>query len=224
MVSQLIAQLTNEFESARNPEKAAGMKRYMKDRFEFLGLQKPERGRLQKPFIEEAKKYSWKEIESLVNALWQLQYREYRYVAMDLLLATRRKWGTDAFDFFVSLITKDSWWDTVDLLAARMVGGVVSKDPERYRGTLLEMAGSEDLWLRRTALIHQLFYKEKTDTTLFEAIYMKCRHDTDFFIRKAVGWALRQYSATDPVFVRKFVEKHSIVGLAGKEALRKIGG
>ncbi|MFM2208053.1 MAG: hypothetical protein RL213_2028 [Bacteroidota bacterium] len=224
MVSQLIAQLTNEFESARNPEKAAGMKRYMKDRFEFLGLQKPERGRLQKPFIEEAKKYSWKEIESLVNALWQLQYREYRYVAMDLLLATRRKWGTDAFDFFVSLITKDSWWDTVDLLAARMVGGVVSKDPERYRGTLLEMAGSEDLWLRRTALIHQLFYKEKTDTTLFEAIYMKCRHDTDFFIRKAVGWALRQYSATDPVFVRKFVKKHSIVGLAGKEALRKIGG
>jgi 3-methyladenine DNA glycosylase AlkD len=73
-------------------------------------------------------------------------------------------------------------------------------------------------------LIHQLFYKEKTDTTLFEAIYMKCRHDTDFFIRKAVGWALRQYSATDPVFVRKFVKKHSIVGLAGKEALRKIGG
>jgi 3-methyladenine DNA glycosylase AlkD len=224
MVSKPIAQLVKEFEEARNPEIAVGMKRYMKNRFEFLGLQKPVRSRLQKQFIDELKRSSWQEIESAVNALWKLPYREYKYVAMDLLLATKRKWGNDAFDFFLSLIKIDSWWDTVDLLAARMVGGVVSKEPEAYRTTLLEMAGSEDLWIRRTALIHQLFFKEKTDTGLFESVYLKCRQDTDFFIRKAIGWALRQYSATDPVFVRKFVEKHAIDGLAGKEALRKIGG
>ncbi|MFM2135406.1 MAG: hypothetical protein RL021_806 [Bacteroidota bacterium] len=222
MKSSAFDSLQAAFEAAANPEKAAVMKAYMKDHFDYLGLQKPVRNEAQKVFIEHVRSLQWDEIRREVLDLWQSPYREYQYTGMDLLLRVKKKWGPDAFDLFTLLIREKSWWDTVDCIAGRMIGGVVEKDPAAYRDRLLDFAESDNIWLNRTAIIHQLFYKEKTDTGLFEEFFRSCGRKKEFFIQKAIGWALRQYSSTDADYVRHFAERYSLKGLARREALRKI--
>lgn len=222
-IDESVEALRSEFEQHADAERAAPMAAYMKHRFPFHGLPKPIRAEIQRPFVVEWKTMEMEWIQRLVERLWQLPEREYQYVAMDLLMAVKRKWKPESLDLFEALIREKSWWDSVDSLASRMVGGVIMRKPVAHRKRIMSYAKSEDLWLNRTALIHQLFYKEKTDTALFEEVFECCGHKTDFFIQKAVGWALRQYSATDPVFVEEFVERHGLKGLARREALRKIG-
>lgn len=121
-------------------------------------------------------------------------------------------------------MTTTSWWDTVDLLAAHVVGTLVAADP-RLGADMDVWIADEDLWVARTALLHQLRYKERTDTDRLFAHCLRRSAHPDFFIRKAIGWALREYAKTDPAAVRAFVtrERDRLAPLTVREALKNIG-
>jgi 3-methyladenine DNA glycosylase AlkD len=215
-----VRDLQEAMEFHRDPEKAKQMARYMKNRFAFLGIQQPLRKELSKPFIQTAKKLDMPVIIRQAGELWQLPEREYQYVAMELLFAGSKQWNPAAREFFLQLVTDKSWWDTVDFIAARLVGGWFREKNDRE--ILLSWIRSDNIWQNRTALLFQLFYKEKTDSEfLFRAID-ELKGKKEFFIQKAIGWSLRQYHRSAPEKVEAFVEASGISGLAKREALKHV--
>jgi 3-methyladenine DNA glycosylase AlkD len=218
----MVGELRVAFSSHADQGKAFAMSTYMKGHFPFHGLQKPLRSELQQSFLSQAKALPIEKCHLLVQELWAQPEREYHYVAMDLLLAVKKKWNEETFCLAEKLIVTKSWWDTVDLLAARVIGHFSVKYPAEYRERIISYSLSENIWLNRTSLISQLFAKEKTDTSMFESAFLNCHHKKDFFIQKAIGWALRQYAATDPAWVIRFVNEKALKGLAKREAIRKL--
>jgi 3-methyladenine DNA glycosylase AlkD len=163
------------------------------------------------------------DLRDVALACWDLPEREYRYFALDWLsryasLGTAEFLATARF-----LITTDPWWDTVDGLASKVVGTIVSTHPATV-STMDSWLADDDMWLIRTALLHQLTYKDRTDAErLFRYCLARAGH-RDFFIRKAIGWALRQYAWTDPAEVRRFVASRgdALSPLSRREALKNI--
>ena len=218
----LVENLIEIFTDYADTEKAEKMSAYMKHHFSFIGLQKPIRNELQKSFLSEARSESMEIVHQLARQLWSLPEREYQYVAMELLLLKKRSWNNDSLELFEELVLNKSWWDTVDMLSTRMIGGYCFKEHEIHKKRFLKYSDSSNSWLNRVALIHQLHYKNQTDMVLFEKIYLKCEHKKEFFIQKAIGWALRQYSATNPKAVIAFTKRYTLSKLALREALRKL--
>src|SRR5262249_17077358 len=154
---------------------------------------------------------------------WELPEREYQYFAGDLLSRYAARCTPAFLTTAEMLITTKPWWDTVDELAANVVGNIVLRHPEAL-STMDNWLAGDHLWLTRTALLHQLRYKERTDTDrLFRYCLARAGH-RDFFIRKAIGWALRQYAWADPEPVREFVAAHRerLSPLSVREALKNL--
>lgn len=214
--------LIEVFTDHADPERASAMSAYMKNQFPFIGLPKPVRSELQKSFFTIARSEPIETIHQLAQELWSLPEREYQYVAMELLMAAKRKWNQESLSLFEKLVLQKSWWDTVDLIASKMIGGFCRNEHWRYKKLILGYATSDNIWLNRVAIIHQLTYKSETDMMLFEEIFQRCGHKKEFFVQKAIGWALRQYSGIDPKAVIRFSEKHALSSLARREALRKL--
>lgn len=219
--STTVRQLQEAMEFHRDPEKAAQMARYMKNKFIFLGINQPVRKDLSKPFIQASKSIDMAEILQQAADLWKLPEREYQYVAMELLYAGCKKWNKEAEKFFLALIRDKPWWDTVDFIAAKLIGGYLQHQTDR--SIMKKWVASDNIWENRTALLFQLFYKEKTDSEfLFQAIN-QLKTNKEFFIQKAIGWSLRQYHRVAPEKVEAFVEASGITGLAKRESLKHAG-
>lgn len=199
-----VEELAKELKAVANPDDAVAMKAYMKNKFEFLGVKTPARRKLTKTFLKQQTNLviDW----NFINEAWNYPYRELQYAALDYL-ESRKKLLTpsDLPDFKILAQTK-SWWDTVDFLD-RLVGSIIARFPET-KATILSWSCDEDIWLRRLAIDHQLLRKEETDTELLEKILVNNLGQTEFFINKAIGWALRDYSKTNPDWVRDFIERH----------------
>lgn len=222
-VNELVAFMITAFEAAAITEDAVTMKKYMRDKFEFLGLKSPLRRATQKQFWQEHDKpKAAEEAKVLVKALWKEPYRELHYQAMELLERPIKKAGKGWIPFLEYLITTNSWWDTVDLLATKIIGTYLKKYPEyeqKYPDIWIE---SEDMWLRRTAILYQLKYKKETDWQRLQDYILLTADEEEFFIRKAAGWTLREYSKTNSQLVLDFVEAHKdqLSGLTQREALK----
>jgi 3-methyladenine DNA glycosylase AlkD len=198
------------------PGQAAAMRAYMRDQFEFLGIPSPLRRQLSKPFLEDDSN-----LLQTALACWARPEREFQYFACDLLARHAAHLGPDDLATVQTLITSKPWWDTVDALAANVVGPVVRADQTPMDAWI----GDDDLWVVRTAILHQLRYKAATDAERLFAYTGRHRRHKDFFIRKGIGWALREYAKTDPAAVRRFVADHpDLSGLSKREALKNIGG
>jgi len=211
----------DSFYQNRNNDRAAGMAAYMKNKFSFLGLLKPERERLQLGFINQAKKTAFIDWE-FVFQLWALPEREFQYLAIDYLLALQRLLHGGDIDKLKLLITTKSWWDTVDVLAGNIVGGVCVRYPELVKSQMLSWAESDNIWLVRTAILFQLKYKASTDTGVLSLIILKNNGSKEFFINKAIGWALREYSKTNKEWVKIFIENSSLQPLSVREGSKYI--
>ncbi|MFE5541533.1 DNA alkylation repair protein [Streptomyces sp. NPDC056492] len=223
LADTLVERLTAAYGAAADPERAAAMAAYMKDVAPFLGLRTPLRRELSKAVTEGTAKPAEADVAALVLRCWELPEREYQYFAVDYL---RRHVGVCSSGFLPvlrRLIVTVPWWDTVDLLAAHAAGPLVAADPE-LPAVMDEWIGDEDLWLARTALLHQLRYKSATDTGRLFAYCRRQSGHPDFFIRKAIGWALREYAKTDPEAVRAFVaaQRGSLSPLSVREALKNL--
>jgi len=219
--STAVKELQEAMEFHRDPEKAEQMARYMKGKFIYLGINQPIRKELSKPFIQAAKKLDMADILQYAAELWKLPEREYQYVAMELLYAGRKKWNPAAEKFFLSLVTDKSWWDTVDYIAAKLIGGCLQH--QTNRSIMKKWVAADNIWKNRTALLFQLFYKEKTDPDFLFWAINELKGKKEIFIQKAIGWSLRQYYRVAPKKVEAFVEATGIHGLAKREALKHAG-
>jgi 3-methyladenine DNA glycosylase AlkD len=182
------------------------MRAYMKERFEFLGIPSPERRRLAAPFVASMKGAEQRRLLEVASALWTLPYREYAYVAADLLRRYERTLSPSALAPLRDLVTTDPWWDGVDPLS-HVVGAVVRAHPVAA-DEMDRWAVDADMWVVRVAIIHQLGWKDEAEP---ERIFGYCAAQAghpDFFVRKAIGWALRDLSRRFPDQVRDFVEAH----------------
>lgn len=200
-----VDELRIELERLVDPERAAGARRYMRDRFEFLGIPMPTLRRTAKPLVRTARTAPADRILDIADELWAQPEREFQYVGVDLLRAGLPRLGRDHLDRIERYVRTASWWDTVDALAAHVVGGLVAADRDRLAPHMDLWIDDPDLWIARTAILHQLRYGADTDVDrLFGYVDRRC-DDTEFFIRKACGWALRQYARHDPDEVGAYV-------------------
>ena len=209
--------LYEEMIQHKNEEQARQMSEYMLNKFEYIGIKTPERRKIFKNFFKEYKneeKIDWE----FVNKCWENKYREFQYIAADYLKNMKDKLTIDDIPKFKWLILKKSWWDTIDNLDMT-IGALALKD-SNVNKILMEWSLDENIWLRRIAIDHQLLRKEKTDIELLEKILKNNLEQTEFFINKAIGWALRDYSKTNPEWVKNFIEKNreNMAKLSIKEA------
>ena len=213
------------FEPERDADAAIGMTRYMRGLFPFLGIPSPRRRELQRDLLNGLERPSPEVLLSTATTLWEFPEREYQYVATDLLSRHAAALRPQDLATVRELIVSKSWWDTVDALAAHVVGTMVGRHPE-LRSAMDRWISDDNLWIARTALLHQLRFKTDTDAVrLFRYCELQSSH-TDFFIRKAIGWALREYSKTDAEAVRSFVASHAsaLSPLSQREALLWLNG
>lgn len=215
-----LKELESLFNHSANADSALTMKAYMKNRFEFLGLKRPERDLIQKELFKEFKINNAHELEHVVRALWKLPFREYHYLACDLLAINKKKYKDLTIEFLDFLITTNSWWDTVDMISTNVVGGYYLHHKKEYVHDLIPWAKSTDFWKRRACIIFQLKYKKETDTVWLSNRILENNDSKDFFLQKAIGWALRQHSQVDAKWVIDFTENHPLKPLSKREALR----
>lgn len=208
------------FHYNRNDEKAVSMSAYMRDQFSFLGIKTPRRKELFRRFMKIDKNTApdW----DFVFKCWKQPEREFQYLAKDYLAKLKASLTPDDIPKLRELATTKSWWDTVDGLDV-IVGDIALRCPG-VNDTLLQWSVSEHFWLRRIAIDHQLTRKGKTNTELLERIIVNNFGQTEFFINKAIGWSLRDYSKTNPDWVCDFLERHrnEMATLSVREASKYI--
>ena len=200
---------------AATPGRAPAMRAYMRDQFDFLGIGTPQRRQAAKPLLQQLKGIGADNLILYARALWQFPQREYQYVAIDLLAMHWKQLELVHIRDLLELVQSKSWWDTVDALAA-VIGDVL-----RYRHDGMDQAiEHHDMWVRRIALLHQLGWRGKVDVERLFNYSLTLAHEKEFFIQKAIGWALRDYARHDPDAVRTFTskEKHRLSALSYREA------
>jgi len=224
LADTLLHRLTDVYPAAADAERAAGMRAYMKDVAPFLGLTTPVRRALSRTVLAGTPRPDEADCTALALRCWELPEREYAYFAVDYLRRHVARCSSGFLPVTRHLVSTVPWWDTVDLLAAHVVGGLVSADPKLQRD-MDAWIDDDDLWIARTALLHQLRRKGTTDTERLFGYCLRQAGHPDFFIRKAIGWCLREYAKTDPDAVRSFVAAHRdrLAPLSVREALKNIG-
>ncbi len=221
-MQDFIKHLREKFEANANSANAMQMKAYMRNQYDFFGIKAPDQRRIRSEFLKQYGLPSIDQLPVLIGQLWAQPEREFQHFGMVLVEKYIKKVDQDFIADLECMITTKSWWDTVDFIATHLVGTLFKRFPSmisEYTGKWLD---SENLWLQRTALLFQLKYKTDTDLDLLFDLIKKLSGHHDFFIRKAIGWVLREYSKTDPQTVLQFVESHQLSPLSKKEALKVI--
>jgi 3-methyladenine DNA glycosylase AlkD len=179
-----------------DPAKAAGMKAYMRGQFDYLGIATPARRAAATPLIRGFAPASAEELRAAAFALWAKHEREYQYVAVDLLARHAHALALADVEWLLELTATKSWWDTVDGLA-KVVGSAVRTGGAAGKRRMDRAVKAKHFWVRRIAVLHQLGWREATDTERLFAYALRLGHEQEFFIRKAIGWALRDYAWHD---------------------------
>ncbi|MGI9091940.1 MAG: DNA alkylation repair protein [Mycobacteriales bacterium] len=222
----LVEAIRAGLERLADPSKAPAMQRYMKSSMPYRGVPTPERRRLVRTLIAGHPLSGESAWRGATCALWRrASFREERYAAIDLTGDRRyaRHLNTGALDLIEELIVTGAWWDYVDELAIRRVGPILRADRAVVTPTIRRWSRDDDLWLRRSAVICQIGSRAGTDVELLGDVMRSTVDDSDFFIRKGIGWALREHGKTDPAWVVAFVASHpELSPLTRREALRLI--
>ena len=217
-----LAPLADRFRRAANPANAAAMKRYMKGISPFFGIKTPQRRALLKAHIDTHGLPPIAELPAICRSAFAQPEREWHYTAVDLLVRLAKKLGPEHLPLLEEIITTQSWWDTVDLLASNVVGVILKRHPQAIAHWNTRWIESPDLWLNRTAILFQLKWKGDTDQDLLFANIRRHAEHKDFFIRKAIGWALREYGTTDPAAILLFIGANSLSALSVREATKRL--
>jgi 3-methyladenine DNA glycosylase AlkD len=217
-----VQSVEEEMHRFSDEETAIGMKAYMRDQFEFLGVKKPFREIVLKKFTSEFRSIPDKEWMLIVQQMWKLPYREFQYMAMEFCKVKSKNFQPEHLPVFEHMVTDKSWWDTVDFLASNLIGELFRRYPELIAPTIKKWTATDNFWLHRTAIIFQLKYGKNTDEKLLFQLCSRYAKEKEFFIRKAIGWALRQYSKSNPAAVKSFLEKQQLSPLSVKEASKYI--
>ena len=209
--------LIADLEENRNELLAESMSKYMQDKFSFLGVRGATRTEIYKKYFPNARKTKTIDWDFIENC-WNKEEREFQYVVVYYLKAMQKFLKREDISRLKYLIVTKSWWDTVDLLA-KVVGSLVIRI-EGYDQIMLEWSKDSNIWLKRVAILYQLSLKEKVDKQVLDKILVNNLGDSEFFINKAIGWALRDYSKFNPEWVREFIKKNkdNMANLSIREA------
>lgn len=214
--------LETEFENNSNSKIAIEQKAYMRNQFEFYGLKTAVRRNVQKPFLNKAFLPPKGELNLIVKTLWEKPQREFHHFSQELVFKYVKQLEEKDIELFEYMVTHKSWWDTVDFIANKLIGTYFKTFPELRIPYTQKWIASNNIWLQRSALLFQLKYKNDIDTNLLSSTINVLLGSKEFFINKAIGWILREYSRTNPSWVLDFVSKTDLSNLSKKEALRLI--
>jgi len=222
LAGQFVDDLHGTFAARGCPANAIRMKAYFRGQFEFFGIRSPERRRLIHEHHGDADHFAFDQIKRCVTLLWREPEREMQHTAMELLHHHQRSLTLDDLPLVREMITSRPWWDTVDFIACKILGALLARHPEREAAIAREMSRGDHLWLIRSSVIFQLGRRKRTDERLLSEMILRQADHPDFFIRKAIGWALRDYAKTAPDWVASFVKGNRLSPLSVREALRNI--
>jgi 3-methyladenine DNA glycosylase AlkD len=209
--------LTDLYEKNRNEENSKPMENYMKNHFPFFGIKKPQRAELEKQFFKETGILKEPFQQEFVWELWQKPEREYQYTGMVYMEKSLKKLEKTDLPFMEKLLTTKSWWDTVDAIAPKPVGEIARRFPEVIPEAIDKWAVHENMWLRRAAILFQLKYKQQSNEALLYRYIVQNADSKEFFIQKAIGWALREYSKSNPSSVKAFIASVRLAPLSVRE-------
>lgn len=225
---EIAAFVSRELEARANPTKAASMAGYMKTDMPFYGVYKPGREEIAALVAERFVITTRRDYESTVKTLWTLPHREEKYFAITVARLYANFITPQSLPLYKKLIREGAWWDFVDEVATQLVGTMLREHRTALSSQMDAWIDAEDRWVRRSGLLCQIRHKRETDERRLFAYCRKCAHETEFFIRKAIGWALRDYSYTAPERVVEFLQdnKDRLSGLSfreGAKVLRRKG-
>jgi len=200
------------------------MKKYLKNLFEFYGISSSQRKDFYSDYLKKFGKAEEIDLQYIIKELWAQPQREYQYFAMELLRKFNKHMTSERLELFEFIIVNKAWWDTVDFIASNLVGAIFLKFPELKEQNCQKWMLSGNIWLQRTVLLFQLKYRLKTDTELLSNAINDLAASKEFFIRKAIGWSLREYSKINPDYVGEFVNlnNNKLSNLSIREALKVI--
>jgi 3-methyladenine DNA glycosylase AlkD len=217
---QYLTQVKSRFLEHGNPDTAEGQMNYMRNQFAFYGLKSPQWTALAKQLYQELGIPQGEDLKTLARLCFEDDYREIQYFAIEMVQRALPRQPEDFIDVLQELITTKSWWDTVDWLA-KLAGEHFRRFPRLTRPLTEQWMQSGNFWLQRSALIFQLKYKDRTDSGLLFGYILRLAGSKEFFIQKGAGWALREYSKTNPEAVRRFVQENAALApLTKREALK----
>ena len=219
-----IAPIALEFKKKADKEKAKWMQAYMLNQFPFFGLQTPERRKLCKDHYRQYPVKDLKELEAIVKECFQLEEREFQYFGVELFSFHKQLWKPSSVKLMEYCLLQKSWWDSVDHIASEWLRPYFKLFPEQIEPITSKWNQSKNIWLQRSSILFQKAYKKETDTARLSKYILNCKHSKESFIQKAIGWALREYSKTDPKWVKVFVKQNKLAPLSAREALKRIAG
>lgn len=218
-----ITDLENSLRSNSNREIAIPMENYMKNNFTFLGIKTDERRTIFKTNYEKYKSEIKANFRDIARELFNKKEREFHQCTIDLLIKEFKKnFVLEDIKLIENLIITNSWWDSVDVVAKYLLGGYLQQFPNETLKVIEYFSNSDNMWLNRSVILFQLSYKEKTNFDLLKSECEKHKASNEFFIQKAIGWALRDYSRFNPNGVTTYVNSTNLKPLSKREALRNI--
>lgn len=219
----MVQQLTHAMQQAADPTKAGPMQAYMKTAQPFYGVQAGPRQKLFKTIARQFKQISREAYGQIIDELWRGHYREDQYQAIEVAQYYKTYHTKESWPIYEGMIRTATNWDTLDGLASWLIGPLILRHRE-LENELVKWSVDDNMWVRRASLLAHLHHKQQTNTHLLSELILRLAHEQEFFIRKAIGWVLRDYSYTDPAWVESFVTQHSdkLSGLSKREALKVI--
>ncbi len=219
-MKNLFKAINAELQAHRNERRADEMSAYMRNQFIYFGINSPKRKEIQKLFFTPRLVSKSSEIKEFVSLCWAEDQREWKYVALEFSQKYVKGNMNDLLPFFEELVTDQSWWDTVDSIAPNLLGLLLREDHYLRIKKQNQWIESDNFWLQRTAIILQLKYKAEVDFETLKELILRRARSQEFFIRKAIGWSLREYSKVNPKAVTQFVKQNELSPLSKREALR----
>lgn len=219
-VSTYIDEVRSVLQAAADDEIAHQQAAYMRNKFAFFGIKTTDRRALYKPFLGKDQRPPHHLLAAVVHELWAQPERELHYFALELVekfAPTFREADLALLEF---LAKENQWWDSIDVIATKLLGAYFKKYPDARHPAVERWHAEDDFWLWRCAILFQLKYKSKTDVTLLASTILPFRQKKEFFIQKAIGWALREYRRTNAAWVNTFVAEHDLMPLSRREALK----
>lgn len=221
---ELVKHIQSSFKKLANKQKSVEMAAYMKTTMPFYGIQKPDRVPIYKAIKKAFQPENQKEYEAMVLALWALPHREEKYTALEVALQHKKFITTNSLDLYEQLIREGAWWDFVDVIAVHLVGQTLLDSRKEVKPLMDKWIKDQDMWIRRTAILSQNRHKKETDEGMLFGYCKKRMHEREFFIAKAIGWALREYSYTNPKAVKQFLNdnKNELAPLSVREGGKRL--
>lgn len=217
-----IIPITRQFKQNADTETANGAKAYLLNQFDFFGMYTPQRRALCKAHYKTYPIGNLEDLETIVKECFTYNEREYQYFGIELFAFHKKLWKTSSVKLMEHCLVTKSWWDSVDHIASEWLGPYFRIFPENIIPVTSKWNQSGNMWLQRSSIMFQKAYKKNTDTGLLSKYILHCKDSKEFFIQKAIGWALREYSKTDPAWVISFVKKNKLAPLSEREALKRI--